>query len=94
MSPVFFKKMIMADPRFMILPWKENSEEKPIIKNYQILKILYGLKNFFHRTSPRPQGGILYINIWTITNMTHQDLTEKILWWLNHKRMTLPEAAI
>ncbi len=51
---LFLKKMVAVDPHFMILPWKENSDKKPITKPDQIPKTMGGLKQFFHRASPRP----------------------------------------
>ncbi len=40
--------MIAVDPKFMILPWKEGSDEKPIIKGNQFPKMLNDLKEFFN----------------------------------------------
>ncbi len=71
----------------MILPGKENLEEKLLTMPNQIPKTVGGV-NFFH------WGGILYTNIWTLSNLTHQELMEEMSWWLNNERMGLWESAI
>ncbi len=86
---MFLKKKKVVDPKFMVLPWKEKSEEKSIITSDQISKTLNGLKKYFNQASPRPWGGALDINIWTLLDMTHQELMDEILWWLKDERMSL-----
>ncbi len=94
-APVFFKKMIVEIQNVWLMFfffWK-TWKEKTVTKSNQIPRKLYGLKKFFHHASPKPRGGILYVNIWILTNLTHQNLMDKTSWWLNHERMSRWEAA-
>ncbi len=52
----FLEKMMVEDPRFMILPWKENSEEKPIMKPNQIPNMVGGLNLFTPSIPSIPRG--------------------------------------
>ncbi len=36
----------------------------------------------------------MYANIWTLSNLTHQELMEEASWWLNNEKMGLWEAEI
>ncbi len=71
---LFLRKMIAANPSFILKPYHGQSDQKTTTKANQIQATLKGMHTYFHRENPRPKGGSLYMSVWFSTNSTQNIL--------------------
>ncbi len=75
--PKLFKRIKEIHSKFMICLWKEEIDKKVHSNQDQIPTTLRDLHFYFNWANPKPKGGPIYMNIWVILDLTHNQMLDK-----------------
>ncbi len=66
--------MLEIDSKFMIWPWKDDGKETVLSQANQIPTTLQELRAYFNHANPKPKGEPIYMNIWVLMHLTHNQM--------------------
>ncbi len=68
--------------KFLIQPWKDEGTGKVLGNSSQILFTLQDFWVYFNCVNPKSKGGPLYMNIWVLMDLLHDQMVAENGWWL------------